>query len=39
MKVHPLRRALDGVYFTAGMLGAVFLLALLVIIVMQMAAH
>ncbi|MBT5887186.1 MAG: TRAP transporter small permease, partial [Acidiferrobacteraceae bacterium] len=39
MKAHPLRRALDGVYFTAGMLGAVFLLALLVIIVLQMAAR
>ena len=39
MKAHPLRRALDGVYFTAGMLGAVFLLVLLVIIVLQMAAR
>ncbi len=39
MKAHPLRRALDGVYFTAGMLGAVFMLALLVIIVLQMAAR
>jgi len=39
MKAHPLRRALDGVYYAAGMLAAVFLLALLSIIVLQMAAR
>jgi len=39
MKAHPVRRALDGVYNLAGMLAAVFMLALLVVIVLQMAAR